>query len=95
LKDGKKHNLFIIIFNWAIASDTDLLLAHYMRSLVLLWLVSTCCLGWKFIRMLIWKLKYWTLLLLLLFNKGLLFAAFGVPYGVLMAVLCGLLEVWT
>jgi predicted PurR-regulated permease PerM len=51
----------------AIAADTDLLLAHYMRSLVLLSIISTA-------------------------SFAILFALFGVPYGLLLASICGPLE---
>lgn len=51
----------------SIAADTDLLLAHYMRSLVLLSIISTA-------------------------SFAVIFSLFGVPYGLLLASLCGPLE---
>ena len=51
----------------AIAADTDLLLAHYMRSLVALSIIS-------------------------FISFGTIFGLFGVPYGLLLASLCGPLE---
>lgn len=50
-----------------IAADTDLLLAHYMRSLVLLSIISTL-------------------------SFAIIFSLFSVPYGILLASLCGPLE---